>query len=176
MLIGITGKAGSGKSLIADCLIMKHSYRKLSFATKVKEAAQLIYNLSWEQLYGNQKDILDKRLGITPRFIYQQLGTEIARLIHPDTWIMALEALIKLPSEINYVIDDCRFLNEAEWIKSKDGIIIYIKRDNIIKGLDSSHQSETEIDKLPIDIYVNNYGTKEELFNMIDVFIKEQII
>jgi len=165
MIIGLIGKKQSGKTEIAKYLmeISDLKFVKLSFANKVKEVCKLIYDLSDIQLFGDQKEIIDKRYNLTPRFIMQQMGTEVARNIHSDTWIMALNSTYNMCIEFNkqrnlaipnFIIDDCRFLNEADWIKSKHGIIVNVNRPNIeYKDL---HLSETEMESIEYDWNIIN--------------------
>ena len=176
MIIGIIGKAGSGKSTISDHLVLKHMFLHNSFASSLKESAKQIFGLSYAQLYGNEKDVIDLTLGITPRFILQQLGTEVARNIHKDTWLISLERNIEgtenlLGKEHDWVIDDVRFNNEAEWIRSKGGFLLKVTRDNSIDGIDSNHQSETEQDMIIPNGTIANDWTIEDLKDAVNLII-----
>jgi hypothetical protein len=60
----------------------------IAFADPIKKIAMDIYGFTYDQVYGNSKEIPDPRWdGLTPRHAMQQIGTEVARSIHPDTWI-----------------------------------------------------------------------------------------
>lgn len=156
MIIGITGKKFHGKSEIADYIIHgKYPFKKWSFASKVKEVAKLIYNLYDDQLYGDKKDVLDNRYNLTPRFIMQRIGTEVARSIHRQTWVISLERdILNSNPNVHSVIDDCRFLNESDWIRSKQGVIIKVIRPSTMP-LDE-HQSETEIEHIHSEYIIYN--------------------
>ena len=43
MIIGLCGFAGSGKGTLADILVENHGFRKISFATKLKDTASVIF-------------------------------------------------------------------------------------------------------------------------------------
>jgi hypothetical protein len=77
--IGLLGQKGSGKDTLADYLVNNKGFVKYSFATPVKNISKILFNLSDEQLYGNLKEIIDDKLGISPRVIFQRLGTEFGQ-------------------------------------------------------------------------------------------------
>lgn len=167
MIIALTGKAGSGKSTIADYLVSNHKFHKYSFAKKVKLTAQIIYDLSPEQLYGIKKEVVDDRYGVTPRFILQRLGTEVARVIHPNTWICSLNNDIfpLINNNVDIVIDDLRFENEAKYIKSLQGYILKVDRN-----IDSQDTHESEIgidDKYISGVIINTFETLPELYHVV---------
>jgi len=55
LLIGVMGKARSGKSITAERLVDEHGFRRTAFAETLKVTAQLIFNLTHEQCYGKRK-------------------------------------------------------------------------------------------------------------------------
>jgi hypothetical protein len=76
--IGLLGMTGSGKDTLADYLVNDNEYIKYNFADPIKEISKIIFNLSDEQLYCS-KDIIDERWGLSPRMIFQRLGTEFGQ-------------------------------------------------------------------------------------------------
>ena len=72
----------------------------------------------------------------------------------------------------NSIITDVRFLNEANAIKERGGILIKIERDN---GTESTHISETALDSYDIDTFdytINNNGTLEDLAKKVNAILK----
>jgi hypothetical protein len=70
------------------------------------------------------------RLGmdITPRWVLQFWGTEVARrAFHDDIWIASLENKLRTSSD-DIVISDCRFPNEIKAIKRAGGRVIRVIR------------------------------------------------
>jgi hypothetical protein len=67
------------------------------------------------------------------------------------------------------VITDCRFLNEAEWIRRKGGKLIRITRPSL--ALDDNelnkHSSEVEQDSIFVDMHIANDQTKLRLEKQI---------
>ena len=164
-IIGLAGRAGSGKTTVASMLCPKYGYDICAFSKALKDAAKLIYGLTGDQLFGDARERVDRRYGMTPRMILQRFGTEVCREIHPDTWVMALER--QLNDKHRYAIHDVRFPNEVEAIKRWGGVVWQVVGRETL-GVDSDHISERPFD---VDVVIDNSGTKEEL----EAVIKELI-
>jgi hypothetical protein len=52
MIIGMTGKAGSGKDTVADILVREHGFVKVAFADPLKRLVRDVYAFTDEQLWG----------------------------------------------------------------------------------------------------------------------------
>ena len=141
MIIGICGLIGSGKDTIADYLQNIHQFRRESFAHALKDSVAQVFGWDRELLEGRTKESrawreqVDtwwaerlKMPNLTPRYVLQQWGTEVARRgFHDDIWIAALEnKLRKIKDDV--VISDCRFPNEIKSIKRAGGIVIRVVR------------------------------------------------
>ncbi len=138
MLIGLVGFIGAGKGTVGELLRLQ-GYKQASFAGSLKDTASVLFGWDRDLLEGDtdesrvfreQKDeFWSSRFGydFSPRLALQLLGTEAGRdVFHKDVWIYALENRIKqLP---NVVLTDTRFPNEIDFIRSKGGVIIEIKR------------------------------------------------
>lgn len=177
VLIGIIGKKYSGKDTVADYLVTKHNFTKMAFADPVKKITKELFNFNDEQLYGNLKETVDERWGISPREAFQKIGTEFGQFgIHSyfpsmekfgrNLWVERLFAEYNLNTK-DTVISDVRFKHEIDRIKKENGIIIKIIRDS---NYIDNHISENEIDEEDCKIFYNN-GTKNELYNSIEGFI-----
>lgn len=141
MIIGITGLISSGKDTIADYLTTFHGFRRLSFASSLKDAVANVFDWDREMLEGTTKlsrewrEKVDpwwsERLGIphlTPRWVLQYWGTEVCRTgFHDDIWVASLEHKLYKTKD-NVVITDCRFLNELNAIKKAGGISVRVVR------------------------------------------------
>ena len=140
MIIGICGLIGSGKDTIADYLVNIHEFRRESFAGSLKDAVAAVFNWDREMLEGRTKESREwreqpdawwtERLGqpITPRWVLQVWGTEVARRsFHDDIWIASVENKLRNSTD-NIVISDCRFPNEITAIKRAGGIVIRVRR------------------------------------------------
>lgn len=152
MIIGIAGPARAGKDTIADYLLENlPDHVRASFADPMKAMVQTGLKLTDEQLYGDLKETIDPRYGVTPRFIMQSIGTDWGRrMINPDIWVYAMAETI-----IPYtVIPDTRFENEAKFIR-ENGYLIHVtsNRETIAE---SNHESEAGIMPRAGDFMVTN--------------------
>jgi hypothetical protein len=184
-VIGITGKAGSGKTTAANWLVRNHAQAsRMPFARPLK---RMFYELireaiprDWPHQAGDYLDNPEFKEapipflgGETPRRLMQTLGTEWGRnTVHPDFWVRIAE--VKLArmlgvrgrnSETNTLVavfDDVRFANEADMLRRYDGIILRIERPTAAVNADTdAHASET-LD-FPADIVIINGGAPEDL-------------
>jgi hypothetical protein len=158
-VIGIAGPARVGKDTAADYLLehLPMGYVKYSFADPIK-AMLLGLDLTYEQLHGNLKDVVDERFDCTPRRMMQTLGTEWGREhVHPLIWIRAMDSLITNQA----VIPDVRFENEADYIR-ENGILIHIVKNYDSMAERHQHVSENGIKVDTRDLVVRNRGTLEE--------------
>ncbi len=156
MLISLTGNTGVGKDTMADYMMARYGFVKISMADPFKRIAKEVYDFSDEQLWGpaearNQEDKRYHRPDgtfLTARIVTQLLGNELSRLAYPETWINYMQRVVKkiraggfyserqgaflLPNKkSNYagiIVSSCRFRNEIEAIKAMGGSTIRLKR------------------------------------------------
>ena len=150
------GKAGCGKTTLANYLVHSNNFVKLSFATHLKRIAEEILIRP-----------IDKTNPLDRKFL-QQLGTELGRARQKDIWIQHFHKSFRNTKQCDYVVDDCRFLNEAEYLKSNGFIIIKITGRQLDLGDNAKHASEVEQDQIKADCEINNNGTLEETIEILD--------
>lgn len=157
MIIGLAGRKGCGKSSVAEILHEKYGYRKMSFASPLKEML-LAMGLTEDEVYNiDLKEKKIERYGKSPRELMQICGTEFARnMVCEDVWVKALEAKIEPEFDDMIVIDDVRFPNEAEMIRKKGGRIIRVTRTGQELGMVDTHTSEAGIPLELIDHEIKN--------------------
>jgi hypothetical protein len=141
MIIGIAGFQGSGKDTIADYLQNIYGFKRDSFAATLKDAVSAVFGWDRELLEGRTtesrawREQVDpwwserlKMPDLTPRYVLQVWGTEVARRsFHDDTWIASLENKLRKTSN-DIVISDVRFPNEILAIKRAGGVVIRVTR------------------------------------------------
>jgi hypothetical protein len=141
MIIGIAGFQGSGKDTIADYLQNIYGFKRDSFASTLKDAVSSVFGWDRELLEGRTKESRawreqvdawwSERLNmpdLTPRYVLQVWGTEVARKsFHDDTWIASLENKLRKTNN-DIVISDVRFPNEIAAIKRAGGVVIRVTR------------------------------------------------
>ena len=169
-IIGLMGHQGVGKNYIADLLLKNLPTKNtiiIAFADHFKVDCICKHNCDYNKVFG-EKDYETRRL-------LQKVGTEEGRnKFGENIWINVVETWIKLLNErgINrFIISDVRFVNEAEWVKKMNGIIIKIdapkrfrirleketnNNEELINKI-KNHKSEIIIDKYKkYDILIKN--------------------
>jgi hypothetical protein len=150
IILGITGLIGSGKDTVADYLTTFHGFKRVSFASSLKDAVSSVFGWDRELLEGStktsrewreQKDVWwSERLSmeITPRWVLQYWGTDVLRNhFHTDIWVASVENKLR-QSKDNIVITDCRFANEVQALKNVDGITMRVSRGNLPEWYDDA--------------------------------------
>ena len=152
-VIALTGLAGSGKST-ASAYLQTQGYKLTKFASPLKDMLRAIgYNE--DEIEGHLKEV-PRSDGYSPRYAMQTLGTEWGRnCMGQNFWVniwkeRAATGLI--------VVDDCRFSNEADAVRSLGGIVIRLEGRGGIAGGHSSEKMDFEP-----DCVVSNDGSITEL-------------
>ena len=185
MLIGISGKIGSGKNTVAN-LIMdttdnKYAWQDKAFAGKLKQITSIMTGVSIEDCYSQEgKNIFLKEWQMTVGEFQQKLGTDAVRMnLHQNAWVITLFADYN-PGYSNWIITDVRFTNEAKAIKKRDGLLIRVEGDPAgiaaNSGRDLNHASETGLDSWsPWDFMIDNTGTIDELNEQVKEFVERYL-
>lgn len=139
-IIGISGKMGTGKTSAAEVL-EEYEYVRKSFATPLKWIATRYF------FWDGEKDEKGRRL-------LQRLGTDVGREFDKDVWVKHMEHDLNqlskvaenIGKELKVVIDDCRFPNELEFIRSLGGTVIHLYSKGYDMGELNKHESEQTLD------------------------------
>lgn len=162
LLIGIAGRARSGKDTVADFIISRTGACKYSFAEPLKKML-LPLGIDMSDLYWQEnKETVIPDFNASPRRLMQTLGTEWGRqLIHPDLWLNLAHQKLEQCVD-GMVVSDVRFENEATWVRNQGGVIIHVRRDSA--PFVEKHTSEHGIMMYHAkDYLLNNDGTLEDL-------------
>ncbi len=154
MLFAFSGLKGSGKDTAANVLVHEYGFTRIAFADAVRELALIIdpevpspntgyyYRLSYMvEMYGWDQI---KRLIPEVRRLLQVIGTEGGRmLVGENVWVDILaKRFPDIGSEdVRYVITDCRFDNEVEFVRNNGGKLVWINRPGLVSD---GHASESE--------------------------------
>ena len=163
MNIGICGKAGTGKTAVADHLVKKYGYKRYAVADEVKRIAMRLFKMK-------EKD----------RKLLQDIGFKM-REIRPSVWIDFLIDQIRGKDKI--VVDDIRYPNEYEALKREGFKMIRVVADREIcikrlTGRDGTaaverldDESETAMDEVKIENILNGNLPLEEMLTQLDALL-----
>lgn len=174
-VIGLSGKAGSGKDYIASRIITpKYGYVPFSIAWHVK--ANLVGKgaLTYEEAFITKPP--------HARHLLQQEATESGRDVYgEDMWLRAADSWMRTIYESwgiqRFVLPDIRFPNEVEYIKKMGGKVFRIVAPNRVARSPltdeaRNHYSETALDDYPLDnfdgIIDNDIGKEKSLIERIE--------
>jgi hypothetical protein len=168
MIIGLSGYARSGKDEVAKILMEEYGYKRIAFADKIRELLLETNPLIKDgfrvegvvDAYGwDQAKVLFPEI----RNLLQDLGVGARKVFDDSFWIG--QVFYSMDVDINYVITDVRFVNEAETIKSNNGKIWRIKRNGVEAV--NNHVSEHDMDGYQVDQILKNEGTLDDLRTMV---------
>lgn len=175
MIIGLMGEIGAGKDTAAQFLVESYGFKRLAFADPLKDMCAAMFGLSRASFDDRfiKEDIVP-HWGISRREMAQQAGTEMVRnMFGKDHWVrrLYLEMIKDFSASLgvaeDYVITDCRFQNEVDFILGEGGWIWTIIRPNnpllnLVKN--KQHASEVQNISIPVEYnwIFNNGGTREE--------------
>lgn len=171
MLLGITGKKGSGK----DALGHGMNWPIVKMADTLKNMLRTMYadaGLEPEdierKIEGDLKNEPCEVLGgATPRWAMQTLGTEWAKMVDPThtLWSRIWEGKVApmLMDGIPVACTDIRFQHEAEAVRRLGGYLVRVYRPGLPDS--DNHASETEMENIVVDKTVINDGTLLELLD-----------
>jgi hypothetical protein len=178
LIVGLTGRAGSGKDTVGGILVRELGYTRLAFADALKSMALAINPIIREYQFPKHPERLvplvsmlgwegAKKDGEVRRFL-QALGDEgVRKHLGEDAWIAALlKAWAEVGPEderpVKIVITDVRYPNEAALAQS-NGVCWRIVRPGREEIATPEHSSEALVDTLDVDLVIMNNGSLDEL-------------
>lgn len=166
VVIGLSGVARSGKDTSGLILYHNIGHSKVhSFALPLKQGIKTMFGIDvFSPEWADRKEEIIPELGKSLRDMMQTLGTEWGRqMVHPDVWVYATKQVYdSLPGGSTMILTDVRFQNEADWIRSVDGIIVRLER----KGAGTTnmqHASEQLFPMLEGEPVIQNDGDYRDL-------------
>ena len=130
-LIGLMGAAGAGKDTAADFLLEQVPAIKRAYAKPLYDMLNAFFSdfgiiPKWHDRAW--KEAAHPKLGLSPRHMLQQLGTEWGRGLRSDFWLLPMQRALGLANTFGrgIVIPDVRFDDEAEFILDRGGFLLYI--------------------------------------------------
>lgn len=201
MIIGISGKAQSGKDTIGAIIqrltnpgwdiLEDNTWEIRKFADALKEIITILTGIpraDLEKIEVKQSTLgsewnrsvpcncceecgFEKKIETTVRDFHQIIGTDAIRLYFPNAWVNAL--MNKYKEDNKWIVTDVRFPNEADIIRKKGGILIRVIR--VTTGDISTHPTEIALDDYTeFDHIIYNHGSLEELEARLKSILKEE--
>lgn len=184
ILIGLHGKARTGKDTLANYLIKKHNLLRYGPSVRVKDTTAVMFDFPrWYLDDDTMKEMYDDFWGMTYREMAQKVGKESSRdVFGDDIWMRHVEQLmltLKKGKDANIsgahngiILADIRYANEAVWVKNHGGTVFFIVRDNApkISGVEG-HAGEAGLPLDLADCIIYNDGTIEDMYRHADVFL-----
>jgi len=175
-LIALNGAKTVGKSTIANALAaLSDDVVIVSFATPIRAMLQAM-GVDQHNLNVAKEEPIEG-LGKSARQLLCSLGTEWGRqMANEDVWLWAMQQQIQKlidgaanPEDLVVVIDDCRFANEAKWVRKVGGDIVRLTRDGITYSGD--HSSEQPLPDDLIDWEFDAGGVQNCIKNIVQLII-----
>lgn len=180
MLIGVTGRKGSGK----DTLIKRTNGSVTKMAGPIKNMLRVLYDEAGlepedieRKIEGDLKEVPCEVLGgATPRWAMQSLGTEWAKMVDPThtlwsrIWSRKVEP--ELLDGMPVFVTDIRFEHERRALKALGGYLVRVVRPDQGECSDE-HPSEVEMLNLEVDATIQNEGSVSDLQKKFDTIRKD---
>lgn len=173
-VLAISGHAQNGKDTIAGLLASELQARGLRvliahYADLLKYICRTFFG--WD---GNKDE--------NGRHILQYVGTDVIRKQSPDFWVDFISSILKyFGDNWDYcIIPDSRFPNEIDKLKSDGFDVTHLRvvRSNFISPLTEEqqmHPSETALDDIKADFYIENNGSIADLKSKIEAWVEENV-
>ena len=146
LIIGISGKIGSGKDTIGEYLRDKYNFKIESLALNVRRVCSILTGIPLEVLLTREAKGIKvnyENKVITIGEMLQIVGNGLRESIHEDIWVNSL--LSGLDKTQNVVITDVRYPNEYKEIQKRGGILIRVEGDP--SGIKEAIRSGKSLDK-----------------------------
>jgi len=162
-LIGLSGKARSGKDSLAAHLVAEQGFARVAFADVLKDALAGMNPevVGINRQHASMQGLLvafDGWEGVKAhpnwapavRRLLQDLGVACREHVYADVWLDAAMRRVDeyLNAGTNVVITDMRFANEVEAVRGRGGIIARIERSDLLS--DDEHVSENLLDDMSV--------------------------
>ena len=168
ILIGISGRAQTGKSTSASYLTKKYGFKEFFFSEYVKQVAEVG---GWNGLKDERGRRYLQHLGDTMREYNESIFIDEIRS-KIITYKLMCEDTNKEP---RIVISDVRLVSEINALKVLGASMWFIKRNVDISNIPTHSTEQLTEDSFKFDYVFDNNGSFNQLYAGIDQAIKETI-
>lgn len=155
IIIGLVAPKRSGKDTAANYLCSSYGFKKYNFADPLKKGIAEIFGLSHEQLNGNNKEVVDPFWGVTPRELFQKIGTELFQF------------------ELPKVVNEFKDFERTFWVKCFEKWYVN-KKDEYVRS--KLFWSDAAFKNILMDLPSNIFDTSKPNFRVVvsDVRFKHE--
>lgn len=173
MIIGLSGKKGSGKTTIGRFLRSRLADSEMiCFADPLKDLVSDLFDIPQVVLNGTEEQKnMPTHIGDSARQVMQRVGGTM-RGIWPDCWLNAWRKRVRALQErrgiVPVIVADVRYRNEIAAIRDAGGMVIRLTRNPY--ALDC-HESETDLDGwiIEFDAVIDNANMTEDEANLMAI-------
>lgn len=175
VVIGITGRAGAGKTTAAEYLRRRYDFECLAFADSLKDClALLLADRGIDHAVLHEAALKATPLAdmhnLTARRLMQTLG-DWGREMDRNLWVHQLAHRAGMagrggPIHDRICITDVRYPNEAEWLDAQGAALLRITRQ--AAGRQDTHSSEAWSDSLLAHASIPNDSSLGALHTHLD--------
>jgi hypothetical protein len=118
-IIGLAAVARSGKDTVASMLLEHKDVAAYALADPLKAGCQSLFGLSDEQTWSDDiKEEVIQMWGLSPRQMFQRVGTEWLRDHNPDHWLLRADRQLNHPRPPSRLptIDDLGSPSSSIWL------------------------------------------------------------
>lgn len=160
-LVGLSGKAGSGKDFLGRQVLRPLGYQQWSLAWHMKHEAIGGIEVNGQIVLPEYADVYDRKPPHVREFL-QIRGTELGWMRYGERyWCRVADAWMRTARDAfgftHFYIPDIRFPHEVDWIHEQGGLVIRLHGRGGLPGLAGQHLSETALDTWDaFDGHLNN--------------------
>jgi hypothetical protein len=170
-IIGLAGRARSGKDTVANYLVKQYGFKQFAFAEHLKNVAEVA---GWDGLKDARGRLLLQHLGDVLREYDKNIFVNhlIGKIRYFE--VLATETLLNFGHEARVVISDVRLPSEIEALKNLGASIWYVQRN--VEGMEKVPAHVTEAlnpDSYKFDYVFDNSSSFEALYSGVDMAAKE---
>ena len=165
-LIGLTGKARSGKDTAGKILMVNQNYHRMAFADPLKHAMAATFGVDVAEFHCDDlKDAIHPIWGITRRAMLQNGADALRDKFGQDLFIRRwLNGYLAVADLDHVVVTDVRSDAEATAIRDFGGVVLNVVRIGAgLKGETGAHHTESGVSGHLLDGTLHNNSSLHDL-------------